>query len=76
MVRGKARPSDSDRDGVELEISEVESEKPKYEPPRIVPLGQVSRGVGGCVVGSGAAGGCNTGSVPARRCVVGILPAF
>ena len=46
--------------------------KPKYEAPKVVPLGGLARGSGGCIPGSGAsAGDCTTGTSAASYCTVG-----
>jgi hypothetical protein len=59
--------------------------KPKYEPPTLVPLGELATGVGDCAVGSApgtgtvcssgtfASGGCNVGATAAGSCNAGTV---
>ena len=46
--------------------------KPKYEPPVVVPLGEIALGYGPvCKEGAAASNNCNTGTTPGGRCGVG-----
>jgi hypothetical protein len=47
--------------------------KPLYAPPKMVPLGQLARGLGGCVPGTGAPGSCNYGGGASHNCIAGTL---
>lgn len=53
--------------------------KKKYEPPLIVPLGELARGAGaGCSFGGSAFGGgsnCKTGGTAGLNCITGTTPS-
>ncbi len=47
--------------------------KPKYKSPVVVPLGELSRGIGYCAAGSHASPGyCSAGPGAATACTAGI----
>jgi len=50
-------------------------EKPKYESPVVIPLGEVIKGVGGCVPGGPGSGSCGVGTGPGGACNSGSAPA-
>ena len=52
------------------------SKKPRYEPPIVVPLGEVAKGSGECDVGSGNASAfnCTTGNLVLGTCDAGLTP--
>ena len=45
--------------------------KPKYEPPTLVPLGELAKGAGDCQIGSGFSAACITGQSATSVCVTG-----
>jgi hypothetical protein len=46
--------------------------KPKYEPPALVPLGELAKGSGDCLLGSQVSNDCTVGSAaPGAICVTG-----
>jgi len=46
-------------------------EKPKYEPPIVVPLGEIARGSGACTTGSGDTDTCTAGGLALTACTAG-----
>jgi len=56
----------SDKVGRKKSVSEMDSteEKPKYESPTVLTLGELNRGVGQCVPGSTDTTFCSGGSAP------------
>ena len=45
--------------------------KPKYEPPTLVPLGELAKGSGDCAAGSSVGTDCTVGGTAAGICVSG-----
>lgn len=52
---------------------EKAAKKPRYECPKVVPLGELARasGAGDCQLGSAAPGKCGQGNTPTQKCQVG-----
>ena len=46
-------------------------EKPKYESPTLVPLGEMAEGSGACTAGSGDTDTCTAGGLAATACTAG-----
>ncbi len=47
------------------------SAQPKYEAPILVPLGEMAKGAGACVAGSGDRGDCTMGGLADNACTAG-----
>jgi hypothetical protein len=57
-------------------MPDAKQKKPKYQPPVLMPLGEMSTGSGQCANGSGAAGHCDpVGNSPEAQCKAGVIGA-
>jgi hypothetical protein len=58
------------------EESNEGQEKPRYEAPELISLGETVRGIAICEIGSTASGGdeCTDGEIPDAECADGIIP--
>jgi hypothetical protein len=66
-------------------MSENKKEKPTYQAPKVMPLGELAKGEGqaschtggtasNCGIGANASNNCNTGQRAASRCGLGNTP--
>ncbi len=65
-------------------MSKDKKNKPQYQAPKVMPLGELAKGEGqschnggtasDCSTGSGATNNCNTGSRAQSRCLAGSTP--